>query len=149
MTRAKNLTTANIEKIVNILDGWTGRLTWDLLIDDIAKRTFARYTRQALHKHARIQDAFNLRKVALSSERQPARKKATTPEVQILLDKIDRLTAENERLDSENSRLLEQFVRWAHNAYPRGCDLTILNMPLPKVNRQQTPLKAVKSERKY
>lgn len=62
MSRAKNLDDEDIARIVGILDGWSGSLTWDALIDSIEKHLFVRYTRQALHKHVRIRDAFTLRK---------------------------------------------------------------------------------------
>ena len=65
-TRAKNLDDTDIKKIVEILDGWTGKLTWELLIDAVELRLHNRYTRQTLHKHERIKKAFELRKAALS-----------------------------------------------------------------------------------
>jgi len=52
----------------------------------------------------------------------PALKKAATPELQAAADRIARLEGENQRLRMENDRLLEQFVRWAYNAYSRGLD---------------------------
>ena len=56
--RSKNLGDAEIKQIVEILDGWTGKLTWELLIDAIELRMFNRYTRQSLFKHERIRHAF-------------------------------------------------------------------------------------------
>ncbi|MNP77502.1 hypothetical protein D3C76_1749450 [compost metagenome] len=38
-----------------------------------------------------------------------------------------------QRLTRENTRLLEQFVRWAHNASRRGMSLEELERPLPYV----------------
>ena len=66
MSRSRNLTPVAIEQIVSILDGWSGKLTWDLLIQSVARRLRGTYTRQALHKHERIRDAFTLRKKTLS-----------------------------------------------------------------------------------
>ena len=59
--RAPNLTDDSIHHIVGILDGWTGTLTWDALIEVIAEKRFTTYTRQALHKHERIRSAFKQR----------------------------------------------------------------------------------------
>ena len=73
--RAKNLDDKTIELIVGILDGWSGKLTWNLLAEAIAKRTGARYTRQALDKHARIKMVFQLRKERLSGVPQATRKR--------------------------------------------------------------------------
>lgn len=136
MSRAKNLSDEDIAKIVGILDGWSGRLTWDALLDAVERHLFARYTRQALHKHPRIQNAFELRKKALSEDGGRPRKLASTPEMQAALDKIERLEAQVQRLEAENNRLLEQFARWAYNANMRGLEESFLNSPLPEVNRR-------------
>ena len=143
MSRAKNLRDEDVAKIVEVLDGWAGKLTWELLIDAIEKRFFARYTRQALHKHARIKDAFAHRKEALTNGGERPRKTASSPALQLALDRIDRLTGEKERLKAENTRLLEQFSRWAYNAHTRNLDEGFLNRPLPAVDRQKTPVSRV------
>ncbi|WP_174864243.1 hypothetical protein [Comamonas jiangduensis] len=136
MRRAKNLSDEDITKIVGILDGWSGKLTWDLLIEAVERHLFARYTRQALHKHPRIQDAFELRKKALSADSDRPQKLASTPEMQAALEKIERLEAQVQRIEAENNRLLEQFARWAYNANMRGLEEAFLNSPLPDVNRR-------------
>jgi hypothetical protein len=143
MSRAKNLGDEDVVKIVEILDGWSGKLSWELLIDAVEKRLFARYTRQAFHKHARIKDAFAQRKARLASSGERPRKVASSPELQLALDRIERLVGENERLVAENTRLLEQFVRWAYNAHTRNLDEAFLNRPLPTVDRQQTRVSRV------
>jgi len=143
MSRAKNLSDEDVAKIAEVLDGWTGKLTWELLIDAVEKRVFARYTRQALHKHTRIKDAFAHRKDTLANSGERPRKTASSPELQLALDRINRLTGENERLEAENTRLLEQFVRWAYNAHTRNLDEAFLNRPLPTVDRQQTRMSRV------
>lgn len=144
MKRARNLRDQDIARIVEILDGWTGKLTWESLIEEIEKRLFSTYTRQALHKHPRIKDAFALRKDALSKTAGTAPKTVESPELQLALDQIERLKSTCERLEAENQRLLEQFVTWAYNAHTRGLDEAFLSRPLPPVNRQQTPLKRVR-----
>jgi len=44
-SRSENLTDELIERIVEILDGWSEKLTWNKLIDEIEFRTKNRYTR--------------------------------------------------------------------------------------------------------
>jgi hypothetical protein len=133
--RSKNLDEAGIKEIVEILDGWSGKLTWDLLIDAIKLRTYNEYTRQTLHKHERIRNAFELKKQAIADNQDSVRS-VGSPELQKALERIARLEAENKRLESENSQLLEQFVRWAYNASTRELDQNFLNKPLPPVNRR-------------
>ncbi|MDP9010777.1 MAG: hypothetical protein M3N91_19080 [Pseudomonadota bacterium] len=146
VSRERNLDSGAISRIVTILDGWSGKLTWDLLIDAIRRHLRADYTRQALHKHERIKQAFAHRKKALSSE--PASEEVSgSPELRAALERIGRLEGENGRLEAENQRLLEQFACWAYNAHTRGLDHAFLSRPLPSVNRDQTakPLSVVKS----
>jgi hypothetical protein len=135
--RTRNLEDDDIADIVALLDGWSGKLSWELLIEAIERRKHARYTRQALHRHERIGQAFSLRKAALS-EGEGTTARASSPELQMALDRITRLEAANARLTAENQRLLEQFVCWAYNAHTRGLDHAFLSRPLPAVNRDQT-----------
>ena len=148
--RAQNLDADAIESIVSILDGWSGKLSWDLLIEAIARRRHVTYTRQALHNHERVRHAFGLRKKTLLEERLRDPKKTTTPELQATFEAMALLKAENVRLKAENERLLGQFATWAYNAHQRGLDKDYLNRPLPRVNRDQTvqPLRAVKRSSK-
>ncbi len=136
--RAKNLGDAEIKQIAEILDGWSGKLTWELLISAIELRCYNRYTRQALHKHERIHHAFEVTKQRLNDGDPTTSKKMASPALQAALERIARLEAENKRLESENNRLLEQFARWAYNAHIRGLDQEFLSRALPAVNRGQT-----------
>jgi hypothetical protein len=141
--RAKNLDDQAVESIVAILDGWTGKLTWELLASAVEHRTRERYTRQALHNHARIADAFTLRKrlLAEAADGKPRkRKKDPSVELDATLQQLALLKGENERLKDENNRFLAQFARWAYNAYTRGLDKGFLDQPLPSVNRDTTVL---------
>ncbi|HWR14597.1 MAG TPA: hypothetical protein VN577_07195 [Terriglobales bacterium] len=135
--RSKNLTSEDVETIVGLLDGWTGPLTWNLLIDAVYGWLHCKYTRQALHKHERIRIAFDVRKKNLKPGDQPVR---GSVQLQKATERISRLEAENQRLHAENSTLLEQFARWAFNAYVRGIPQNELDRPLPEIDRRQTPM---------
>lgn len=140
-SRAKNLDDKTIALIVGILDGWSGKLTWGLLAEAIAKRTGAHYTRQALDKHARIKAAFQLRKERLTgASRAMHKRKLSEAETEALAQRYERLQAENERLVRENNHLLEQFQTWLYNAHLRGLTREYLNTPLPSVDRECTRL---------
>lgn len=135
--RARNLDDRVIEQIVQILDGWTGKLSWDLYIKAISARLRATYTRQALSNHTRIKEAFAERKKALAGREQVSFENKS-PELQLALERIQRLEAENERIKRENNTLLMQFVRWAYNASTRKLDVDFLNQPIPGVNRDKS-----------
>jgi len=132
--RGKNLGDAEIQTIVETLDGWVGAPTWEALIEEVALRLHCRYTRQALYNHERIRMAFAARKKAATVEPEQPRRRGGK-ELQAALDRIARLEAENARLERENNALLEQFVRWAYNAHSRGLAEDFLNRPLAPVDR--------------
>jgi hypothetical protein len=114
MSRAPNLSASDIETVVGVLDGWTGKLTWERLIAVLEATLRATYTRQALSNHARIADAFDQRKKGLRGAdcaKKPA-PRDTSPEMQAALQRLERVEAENARLTAENERLLVQFVLW-------------------------------------
>ena len=136
--RARNLSDNDLADIVGILDGWTGKLSWELLIDAIERRMHARYTRQALHQHERVRLAFATRKKSLSGQLVDRVRDEQSPEARATLERLARLEAEVTRLKAENEALLGQFARWAYNAHTRGLDKAFLNRPLPPVNRDQT-----------
>jgi len=138
--RAKNLDDKAIADIVSIIDGWSGKLTWDLLLEAVEKRLRQRYTRQTLNNHTRIAEAFRLRKKTLAEQAlQPGRRRLDmSPELDAALQRIELLEAMNLRLTLENDRLLEQFVRWAYNASTRGLDKNFLDQPLPVIQRDRT-----------
>lgn len=144
--RGKNLTDQDIDAIVGILDGWKGKLTWEMLLDAVQSRLLGTYTRQALNNHVRITDAFRDRKLSLAEElgKSPNKRLANlSPELQAALERIERLEAQSIRLHAENDRLLEQFARWAYNAETKGLDKAFLSRPLPSVNREPTKLASI------
>ncbi|MFL9952167.1 hypothetical protein PQR46_43975 [Paraburkholderia sediminicola] len=135
--REKNLDDTVVGNVVEVLDGWSGRLTWDALIEELAKREGLRYTRQALHRHESIRLAFTVRKKVLSG--QPSELRVSVdPDLQVALERIDRLEAEVQRLKAEKNNLREQFARWAYNAHTRNLTEEFLNTPLPGVDREQS-----------
>jgi len=134
--RERNIDDAIALSIVEVIDGWSGKLSWCLLIEEVARRTGLTYTRQTLHRHERIRVAFSAHRKALPhATSDPV---SRFPEVQLLLDKLARLEGENRRLIAENGALLEQFVRWAYNAHTRGLSEAFLNSALPLVDRKRS-----------
>lgn len=127
MTR--HLRDADFEAIVEILDGWTDRLTWELLLDRVEMRLKRRYSRLTLERKPRIVEAFRLAKSRSATK--PECRVPSSPEAQV----IARLRAENERLTIENHRLLEQHTTWRYNAALKGLTLSDLSRPLPQLDR--------------
>lgn len=130
---AKHLTDRDIEKILGVLDGWQGKLTWDGLCDACAIHIGKRPTRQSLNSHERIKQAFLGKKSRSAIESEGLK---VPPSLAIAGQRIKRLEEENARLKNENSRLLEQYVIWQYNAYRHGLTEKKLNAPLPVIDRE-------------
>lgn len=149
--RGRNLSDTDIESIVEILDGWSGTLAWDLLLEAVESRMRAAYTRQAMYRHGRIRAAYQARKGVLTgavNNLEGQLRKLGLSEAQVVLERSLRLEAENARLKTENERLLEQFVVWAYNAHTRGLTQDFLNRPLSRVDRDQTRVAATAASTK-
>lgn len=129
---AKHLTRRDIAILVNQIDAWEGKLGWDALCNVAAPLIGGRPTRQTLSSHGQIKAAFGQKKIQLKtgfvSTKRP-------PSLNIAEQRIRRLESENERLKMENSKLLEQFVRWQYNAYKHGVTKDKLDVVLPKIDR--------------
>ncbi|WP_208279020.1 hypothetical protein [Massilia oculi] len=132
--RARNLDDKAIEQIVEMLDNWSGpKLTWDMLIQKILLRLRSSYTRQALHNHTRIKEAFAARKRNMPLANMQGGQLQTPEQLRIV-----RLESEIDRLKRENNNLLEQFQRWVYNGYLKQMDERMrdfMNQPLPPVHR--------------
>jgi hypothetical protein len=137
-SRAPDLNQERIQAVLDTLDGWSGKLTWDLLIAAVAKTTGVTYSRFTFAEYPQIANAFALKKAA---SRGAAQGQPTVPRderVRAALEQADRYRAKAERLESENQLLLEQFVTWAVNAERKGVTMTMLNAPLPKPQRDRS-----------
>lgn len=132
---AKHLTDQDIAKIIGILDGWQGRLTWDSLCEASSKQVGKRPTRQSLNAHKQIKQAFADKKERLKGDLQEIK---APPSLAIAGQRIKRLEEENARIKKESSRLLEQYVVWQYNAYRHGLTEEKLNAPLPRIDRERT-----------
>ena len=130
---AKHLTERDIEKVIGVIDGWSGKLGWESLCDAVAPAISTRPTRQTLSAQQRIKAAFNDKKNRLKGGKAETK---TPPSLAIAGQRIKRLEEENARLKGENNRLLEQFVIWQYNAYSHGLTENKLNKALPIIDRE-------------
>jgi hypothetical protein len=136
--RAPDLTKEHIATTLDKLDTWRGKLTWDLLLDELEKEWGQRYSRFTLAGYAEIANAFAMRKDALRGTLPKPRGTPSDERLRAALEQAQRFKAKAERLEAENNLLLERFVTWAHNAERKGVTMDILNDPLPKPDRDRS-----------
>lgn len=139
MKRAPRLTEADIEKAVRLLDGWSGKLTWDRYLAVLATELGHLYTKPAMHKQARIIGAWEMARTRLSdSLSETGGTSYGDGALAAANRRVERLRAEVARLDQENRDLLERFLRWSQNAARAGLSPEQLDRPLPTVDRNLT-----------
>lgn len=132
---ARHLRDQDIERIVRLLDGWNKALTWEVLCAACRPVIGIEPSRQTLYRTVRIREAYT---AAKERQRQTPQGHKVPGTLKVAIDRIARLTAENERLERENRKLLEQFVTWQYNAHVRGMSQAELNRSLPRVDLGNT-----------
>lgn len=133
---APKLSDKAIDKAVQVLDGWVGKLTWDLYLAVLAVEIGHKYTKAAMLRQPRIRATWDHAKDR-AQEEAPVRGHGNVAMAQSA-KRIRELEQRVERLKRENNELLEQFVRWAHNATRRGMTQQDLDKPLPVAIRKET-----------
>jgi hypothetical protein len=136
--RAPDLTEERINLVVETLDEWKGKLSWELLLDAVEKLSGHRYSRFTFAEYPQIADAFSLRKDILRRTLPREKGEPSNERLRAALAQADRFKARAERLEMENQLLTEQFVTWALNAERKGVTLDMLNAPLPKPGRDRS-----------
>lgn len=136
---AKHVSSQDIENIVAVLDYWPidEKLSWNRLCMAIEEQLelVPAPTRQTLQKYARIKNAFDLCKKSPAAKLKILQNNNKLPaSLRIAQLRIEAMEARVNRLEKENSLLLEQFIIWQYNAYKYGVSIAKLNEPLPKKN---------------
>ncbi|MDR3067163.1 MAG: hypothetical protein LBV05_16880 [Comamonas sp.] len=136
--RAPDLTKENLAKVLDTLDTWRGKLTWELLLDKLEEGWGCRYSRFTLAGYPEVANAFALRKDSLRGTLPPSRGTPTDERVRSAMEQAERYRAKAARLEAENNLLVEQFVTWALNAERNKVTMDMLNKPLPKPDRDRS-----------
>lgn len=136
--RAPDLTVERIAIVLEKLDAWNGKLTWELLLDAVQELIGFRYSRFTFAEYPEIANAFSLKKDALRGNIPRERGEHRDERVRAALAQAERYKAKAARLEAENQILTEQFVTWANNAERKGVTLDMLNAPLPKPQRDRS-----------
>ncbi|WPE24870.1 hypothetical protein REH59_02400 [Pseudomonas sp. BO3-4] len=135
---ARHLTERHIQILVDLIDAWPGKLTWEGLCNEGAEVLGFRPTRQTLYAHRAVKAAYDARKTHLKTGLMPTKRPES---LAIAEQRIRKLESEAARLTSENERLIEQFIRWQYNAQKRGVSKAMLDEHLPVIDRDSSEKK--------
>ena len=134
----RHLTDHDIQILVDLVDAWEGKITWDGLCDRAGELFGFRPTRQTLNAHLPVKSAFDAKKNYVRSGLAPSRRPSSLSYAE---QKIRKLESEIERHKHENERLIEQFIRWQYNAQKRGITKAMLDEHLPVIDRDSSEKK--------
>mgnify|MGYP000011465727 CR=1 FL=1 len=136
--RHRNLTEYDIQVLIDLIDGWEGKLTWDGLCDRADEVFGFRPSRQTLNSHLAVKSAFDAKKNHAKAGPQPSRRPSSLSYAE---QRIRKLESEVERHKDENRRLIETFIRWQYNAQKRGITKAMLDEHLPVIDRDSSETK--------
>ena len=122
--RASNITEKIIEDILKVINSFSEKISWGVVLEKVANEVGERYTEQGLRKHQKIADAYSVKKVLLAKQRELGGGRTAQTAI---ARRILALEAENSLLKEENRRLSEKFAVWAHNAAGNGLTEDVLN----------------------
>lgn len=133
----KVITKHTLPIILDEIDKWHGKLTWELFSKKVAEVLSEKHVgRHTLIKYPAIKQAYDARKQILKTE---AENKEETKNytIEMLLEENSALMAKNERLQQKCKLYEEQFITWLDNIRKMpGVDISRLNdrlnNPLPK-----------------
>ncbi|CAH1218253.1 conserved hypothetical protein [Vibrio harveyi] len=132
---AKHLTDKDISNVCELLDDWPmdSALTWKRLVEALLHDYRLTTTRQTLQKKTRIKKAFDEVK-GLTSGNSPktaaTQKRKLPASLKSAAGQLEKKERTIQRLEAENSQLLEQFHTWLYNATQHGITIEQLNEPL-------------------
>ena len=132
---AKHLTDTDISNVCELLDDWPtdAKLTWDRWVEAVAHDYKLTTTRQTLQKQSRIKSAYTEVKKLVSGNSPKAvaaRNRHLPSSLKAAADQLEKKERTIQRLEAENSQLLEQFHTWLYNATQHGISIEQLNEPL-------------------
>ncbi|AOG11563.1 hypothetical protein [Agrobacterium sp. RAC06] len=134
MAKAR-LTRDEIDRIVELLTSWRGKLSWELLLKRVEAILRRPFTRQGLAKQENIQTAYQQAKNRIRLVKPTSSK---SPEIELMQSTIDSLRAKIAVMEAERGRYDEKFATWLYNARSRGISELDLNRHLPEVDRDRS-----------
>lgn len=143
----KHLTPFELSAIEEALYSWDGVITWSSVCTKVETLIGKSVTRQTLSGNSAIKRAYDQAKSRGTNSTPIA---PSPSSLRNAADRISRLESEITALKSENSRLIEKFLRWQYNAHIKGLTEAHLDKPLPIIDRERSdaPFRAIRGRKK-
>jgi hypothetical protein len=138
------ITKTSHDDILKMIQNWPldGNLSWGDLMELIGRTYHGKWTRAAVAKHPKLQDAFRLRsgeirKFKRDQAKRPGRRapKTRDEEMAYLKDQIGLLNRENGDLKRRIAETDARLARWRHNALMHRMTVKQLDTPLQENDR--------------
>ncbi|MEQ5817686.1 hypothetical protein J3362_19385 [Marinobacter sp. NFXS11] len=126
---AKHLTEDEVQRILNLLRGWQGKLTWALLVRACETACGIKTTRQALDRRPEVKEEFQIRKRTLKTGLEETNR---PNDLNTAHGRIQRLLTRIRELERQNEMYREQFIRWQYNAHNNNISKAKLDAPIPR-----------------
>lgn len=140
-TMTKKLTNKEKTLIINTIIGWSEPgITWKELCDECSTFLEHKPSRQTLSYHKDINEAFRSKKKGIKNNQNNFKKPSS---LAIASQRIFNLESKNRLLEEENRNLKQQFVIWQYNAYKHNINKSILDEPLPPIDRGRSDRKLI------
>lgn len=136
MATAPRLTNEKINIALKLLDGWSGKLTWDRFLALLEVDLGHKYTKAALLRHAKFKASWDKRRWAENDD-SDGNNNFGNQGLAIALEKIKKLEQTIARLENDNNLLNEKFVIWATNASNKGITFDELNRQIPTYSNKE------------
>lgn len=130
-----HLTTKDVKRITRLIENWSeSKLTWPLLVEACQKKLGITRTRQALWNVPEIHLAMKNRKVALKT---PTQKPGWVKDIHEANERIEKLTATNQKLMGALRDMHARFLIWQANADMHGLTESMLDQPVSQLGKRR------------
>ena len=137
------VTKDSLPVVLALINTWEGKLTWELLCEQIAMQLDIEggVQRQSLSSYKEIQEAYSLRKEILKKKKENPPTPSSNVTIEYLQNKVAALEAENVLLREKNEAYKQRFVLWQYNAYMHGIRIDTLDDAIDMLEKPLSELK--------
>ena len=132
----QHLTQRDIKRITKLIDNWSEpKLTWPLLVEACNEKLGISRVRQSLMNIPEIDLAMKNRKAALKA---PLEKPGWVSDIHKANERIEELTATNQKLMGALRDMHARFLIWQANASLYGVTQSMLEEPVVNLGKKET-----------